>query len=179
MRYISGGYPALAAGVHLPSGTLVELISFGICDEDPATDIQMRFWECPLLPLTAACTPTILLSSAGLDGCDYVAAVGGVPFVIDNATKTYVIEFNSFSGDATQRLDHVRLNTRLQVSPAPAVATFSDVPVGAFAFQHIEALAASGITAECGGGNFCPDSPLTRAQMAVFLAKALGLHWAP
>ena len=62
------------------------------------------------------------------------------------------------------------------ISPAPAVATFNDVPVGAFAFQHIEALAASGITAGCGGGNFCPDTPLTRAQMAVFLAKALGLH---
>jgi len=63
------------------------------------------------------------------------------------------------------------------ISPAPATATFSDVPVGAFGFQHIEALAASGITAGCGGGNFCPDAPLTRAQMAVFLAKGLGLHW--
>jgi hypothetical protein len=36
---------------------------------------------------------------------------------------------------------------------------------------------ASGITAGCGGGNFCPDNPLTRRQMAVFLAKALGLNW--
>ena len=44
-------------------------------------------------------------------------------------------------------------------------------------FQHVEALATSGITAGCGGGNFCPDHPLTRGQMAVFLAKALGLHW--
>jgi hypothetical protein len=31
----------------------------------------------------------------------------------------------------------------------------------------------------CGGGNFCPDAAVTRGQMAVFLAKALGLHWAP
>ena len=31
--------------------------------------------------------------------------------------------------------------------------------------------------AGCGSGNFCPDSPLTRRQMAVFLSKALGLHW--
>jgi hypothetical protein len=35
---------------------------------------------------------------------------------------------------------------------------------------------ASGITAGCGGGNYCPDAP-TRRQMAIFLAKALGLHW--
>jgi len=63
------------------------------------------------------------------------------------------------------------------VSPAPATATFADVPVGAFGFQHIEALVVSGITAGCGGGNDCPDSHGTRAQMAVFPAKVLGLHW--
>jgi hypothetical protein len=36
--------------------------------------------------------------------------------------------------------------------------------------------AASGIPVGCGGGNFCPDSAITRGQMAVFLSKALGLH---
>ena len=44
-------------------------------------------------------------------------------------------------------------------------------------FPYIEALVASGITAGCGGGNYCPNAGLTRRQMAVFLAKALGLHW--
>jgi hypothetical protein len=34
-------------------------------------------------------------------------------------------------------------------------------------------------TAGCGGGNYCPDAPLTRGQMAAFLSKALGLHFAP
>ena len=63
------------------------------------------------------------------------------------------------------------------ISPAPDTATFVDVPLGAFGFQHIEALAASGITAGCNATHFCPDAPITRAQMAVFLAKALGLHW--
>jgi hypothetical protein len=65
------------------------------------------------------------------------------------------------------------------VSPAPAVATFGDVPVGRPQHQYIEALVASGITAGCGGGNYCPDAPLTRGQMAVFLSKGLGLHFAP
>ena len=45
--------------------------------------------------------------------------------------------------------------------------------------EFVEALVASGITAGCGNGNFCPDAPLTRGQMAVFLSKALGLHWPP
>ena len=66
-----------------------------------------------------------------------------------------------------------------QISPAPVSATFGDVSTGHLFFRHIEALVASGITAGCGGGNYCPDDPVTRGQMAVFLAKALGLHWAP
>lgn len=62
-----------------------------------------------------------------------------------------------------------------QVAPAPSTATFNDVPTGHAFFQHIEALVGSGITGGCGGGNYCPNAPLTRGQMAVFLAKALGL----
>ena len=79
--------------------------------------------------------------------------------------------------DGSIRLRQVRLLYTRQVSPAPAVATFGDVPTDHGFFQFIEALADSNITAGCGSGNFCPDTPLTRGQMAVFLAKALGLHW--
>jgi len=63
------------------------------------------------------------------------------------------------------------------VSPAPGTQTFTDVPPADFGFQYIEALAASGITGGCGGGNYCPDNPVNRRQMAIFLAKALGLYW--
>jgi hypothetical protein len=48
----------------------------------------------------------------------------------------------------------VRVYYQLQVSPAPAVATFNDVPTGHPFFRFVEALAASGITAGCGGGNY-------------------------
>jgi S-layer homology domain len=64
-----------------------------------------------------------------------------------------------------------------QVSPAPGVATFNDVPTGNPFFRHVEALVDSGITSGCGGGNYCPDAPLTRGQMAVFMAQALGLNF--
>ena len=75
------------------------------------------------------------------------------------------------------RLGGVQMSWIRQISPAPGSATFGDVPLGAFGFRHVEALAASGITAGCGGGNFCPNSNVTRVEMAIFLAKALGLHW--
>ena len=63
------------------------------------------------------------------------------------------------------------------MTPAPATATFTDVPTDHQFFQFIEALSASGITGGCGPGIYCPDAPVTRGQMATFLAKALGLHW--
>ena len=39
----------------------------------------------------------------------------------------------------------------------------------------IEQLAAEQITGGCGGGNYCPQNPNTRGQMAVFLAKTFQL----
>jgi len=78
-------------------------------------------------------------------------------------------EFASFGG--------VRITWRRPVSPMPSAPTFADVPDSHPFSQFIEALAASGITGGCGSGNFCPDNPLTRGQMAAFLSKALGLHW--
>lgn len=39
----------------------------------------------------------------------------------------------------------------------------------------IEAIAAAGITTGCGPSRYCPDDTVTRAQMASFLARALGL----
>ncbi|WP_456449069.1 S-layer homology domain-containing protein [Thiolapillus sp.] len=75
-------------------------------------------------------------------------------------------------------INQVAITWYRQVSPAPLAASFGDVPTSHAFFQEIEALAASGITSGCGGGNYCPDNPLTRGQMAVFLARALGLHWA-
>jgi hypothetical protein len=63
------------------------------------------------------------------------------------------------------------------ISPAPATASFTDVPTGHPFFQMIEALKASGITSGCTASTYCPNDPVTRGQMAVFLARALGLYW--
>ena len=56
--------------------------------------------------------------------------------------------------------------------PRPASGVFFDVPPGSFAADWIEDLAAEGIAAGCGSGNFCPGTPVTRAQAAVWLLKA-------
>ncbi len=56
-------------------------------------------------------------------------------------------------------------------APPPAAGIFLDVPPSDPFAPWIEQLANMGVTAGCGGGNYCPSSPVTRAQMAVFLLK--------
>jgi len=59
--------------------------------------------------------------------------------------------------------------------PPPCIGVFGDVPCGAPFADWIEQLFSEGITGGCGNGNYCPSSPNTRGQMAVFLSKTFGL----
>jgi hypothetical protein len=53
---------------------------------------------------------------------------------------------------------------------------FGDVPVDYWAGAFIKQLVAESITVGCGGGNYCPESPITRAEMAVFLVRTFNLQ---
>jgi CSLREA domain-containing protein len=55
--------------------------------------------------------------------------------------------------------------------PPACTQVFDDVPCPSQFADWIEQLAAEGITAGCGGDNYCPDNPVRRDQMAVFLLK--------
>ncbi len=56
-------------------------------------------------------------------------------------------------------------------TPPPCTGSFADVPCPSTFADWIEEMAAEGITGGCGGGNFCPQTPVRRDQMAVFLLK--------
>ena len=95
----------------------------------------------------------------------------------DSAAYRVTVFIDDPGTDVTVGFADVEITWHRQVSPPPATPTFGDVPATDGAWPQIEALAASGITSGCGGGQYCPNATLTRRQMAVFLAKALGLHW--
>ena len=57
------------------------------------------------------------------------------------------------------------------VPPAATGTMFADVPSTHWAAAWIEQLANEGITGGCGNGNYCPSTPVTRDQMAVFLLR--------
>ncbi|WP_457677002.1 S-layer homology domain-containing protein [Thiolapillus sp.] len=50
---------------------------------------------------------------------------------------------------------------------------FRDVPVVYWAYDEIQLLGESGLTAGCDVENYCPDDPVTRAQMSIFLERGM------
>jgi S-layer homology domain len=91
--------------------------------------------------------------------------------------REYLLEVEQAPSPNFEYFGWVEIWWHRSVSPPPASPTFGDVPTTDLGYSYVEAMAASKITGGCGGGNFCPDANLTRRQMAIFLAKALGLHW--
>ena len=56
-----------------------------------------------------------------------------------------------------------------------AATPFNDVPANDQFAPWIEYLYNQGVTAGCGGGNFCPTANISNGQMAVFLVKAFNV----
>lgn len=63
-------------------------------------------------------------------------------------------------------------NGPLYAPPSATGAVFGDVAVDTPGADFIEELFHEGITVGCGGGNYCPAAPLSRAEVSVLLLKA-------
>ena len=59
--------------------------------------------------------------------------------------------------------------------PACTTPAFSDVPASSPYCRWIEELLRRGVVAGCGDGRYCPLSPVSRDQMAVFIGVTFGL----
>jgi hypothetical protein len=170
----------LAAPLLLPAGARVTAVELDACDSSAVGSVAVSLIRVGRLGSVGFLLAGVTTGDAPAAGCAATMLnFFGTPPTIDNLNNAYFVQVTIGGTDSTTRFQAVRVFYALQVSPAPAMATFSDVPTTHPFFQFIEALAASGITSGCGGGNFCPDAPLTRGQMAVFLSLGLGLHFAP
>ena len=173
-RYLTGT-GAFMVGLLLPQGALIEMFEVeGCTTQDGVLDAVL---SSAAVPASSSVVISELATSVDTPVCDVFQKTLESPVIVDNKNNQYFFSLEDFPSDGTSYFAAVRVYYRLQVSPSPATATFNDVPVGNPYFQFVEALAASGVTAGCGGGNFCPDVPVTRAQMATFLSRALGLYW--
>ncbi len=172
---------ALWAPVMLPTGAVLDNIDYYYFDDASINSCAtLVAYRGPTLLGAPPSADTIGTACSEGDG-GYGYALAPMSGTINNSVwfgggGQYVVRVSATGiGDAVFK--GVTIWWHREVKPPPATATFNDVPVNHPQFQYIEALVEAGVTAGCGGGNYCPDNPLTRGQMAVFLAKALGLYW--
>jgi hypothetical protein len=181
------GTAAFVAGLDLPDGAQITAMCFDTEQVLPESTLHARI-QAIKLPGPGEDFGIYEVPGAAVDA---QAAPGYAHTCTTDPISYTVRESADLDGGGVRHLAHriylsidpdtafgaVRITWHRQVSPAPGSPTFADVPVSDAAFPFIEALVASGVTSGCGAGNYCPDATLTRRQMAVFLAKALGLHW--
>jgi len=178
----------LQATLHLPGGARIlslqldyydtsltgeVLAELDVCSYDGSSCVpQLGFLACSDA-LVTACSGNV--NAPGWSNA--YADLSGANLVVNNYLSGYRILAGNTTNDGGTAIWRVLVGYLLQVSPDPPTASFNDVPTSHPFHQYVEALFASQVTAGCGGNDYCPDSPLTRGQMAVFLSKALGLQW--
>jgi hypothetical protein len=167
-----GSHTLFEANVQVPEGAVIDYMYLDVCNANGVT--------------------TDIVAGGSVDGGDFInfslpdtqgcysvsSPFIGYP-VQENGTRVFdlFVNWNSAPIDGSLQIEGAKVWWHRTVSPAPANSDFLDVPTSDPRFQFIEAIYNAGVTAGCGGGNYCPDAPLTRGQMAVFIAKALGLYW--
>ena len=169
----AGTNPRTCTNVHVPNGALLSILMVN-AEVGPGNIL----WELHVINLSnnTGTTPVSLMTSG--PGTYHNIMPINPPITIDNTAQAYVLCTTHDTAGIALQNGGTTLWYYLQVSPAPATATFpNDVPTTHPLFRFVEAMAASGLTGGCGAGTFCPDAPLTRGQMAVFLSVALGLHF--
>ena len=185
--YFQSDAAILYAPLHLPAGAeITRICLYGYEDAGSSSFVQVDLIAVKLAPAGQSYGTTELPGTHVLMDLDLGhAVVCSDPFSyvhretadIDGDGAPEHLEHRLRFGVSHGRLGGAGISWRRQTSPAPATATFADVPTTHPFFRAVEALAASGITSGCGPGHFCPIQNVTRGEMAAFLSRALGLYW--
>ena len=169
--YYSGAVGALAGGGVFDGTECAEAM---LCPGEPVDRKTMAVWTVRVLDSgDPAPVPDSGFSDVAADSFHG-------PFIermAELGVTTGCGDGTKFCPDDTVTRDQmaVFLTRAFNLDPGPAPG-FTDVADDAWYYDQVAALAASGITAGCGDGTtFCPSQQTTRAQMAIFLARAAGL----
>jgi len=163
------------SGVNIPSGVVIDYVGLE-CASTASGELTAELFYVDRYSGTTSGIVIVPNTPHSFD-TDYNASPLGWQLV-QNAHNSLMLDVYQIP-NSEPLFGWVEIWWHREVSPPPATASFDDVPTDHPFFQYVEALKASGITGGCQASPplYCPDSALTRGQMAVFLSKALGLHW--
>jgi hypothetical protein len=177
-RYTTNGDFRMVSALQLPAGAMIDYVELDSCEFNATISTDMTMYDCNYRGDSCNVIPgTGVTAPINVGACTSTSATITPYGPIDNYYREYIVEVVTPAGDGSESLSGVIIGYHIQVSPPPPSATFLDVPTTSPIFRFVEALVASGITAGCDATHYCPASPLTRGQMAVYLATALGLSW--
>ncbi len=119
----------------------------------------------------------LVAEASGLGQLTYAWRKGGVPLsdggaISGSHTATLTIDPASFADAGSYDVIVTDSCGSTGSNSASLSVEFADVPASSPFHADILTVAIAGITAGCGGGNYCPASPVRRDQMAVFLLKS-------
>lgn len=180
-------YPAadgslnLGFPVHLPQGALMQYTRIYYSVPTPSDTVSAGFYRSSSTGTNSSIIGMTTSSTVSGNQWDQFGPFSEtVDNEVGNGYTYFFLAILSRSGGDYEKVYKMHVYFKLQISPAPGTASFTDVPTSHWAFQFVEALKASGITVGCNpptNNKFCPESAVTRAEMATFLARALGLNW--
>ncbi|MEZ4224311.1 MAG: S-layer homology domain-containing protein [Polyangiaceae bacterium] len=162
---------------------------FGFKRTVPSEDWHWEWWSggpgggpCGADPEPAACTPTPVPAAQNELFKDMAAGSLGYAEskllyqagITTGCSKSPLMYCPSCSLTRAQAVTFLVRAEGLDTKSPPAIPSFTDVPKTSTYYASVEAAAAAGITKGCSATEFCPDSPVTRAQMAAFLVRARG-----
>jgi len=157
---------ALAAAVLATLGLLSAGISAGATTSTP---FQLAYASGTSGPASGG-TPISLVGNQFSPGATVTVGGVGVSAIVTSST---LIKATSPSLTAGALYDIIVNNGGpASVLPKGWFSDFGDVAQASPFHAPVETIIRDGITSGCGGGNYCPSSSVTRAQMAVFLLRA-------
>ena len=170
-RYTIAGDGWWNAPVRLPSGCRVTAIFYYYYRS--AGTVSMSFYRAN--SSTSSSTLHSTSYSGGLSG--HLVTSAGLNVRIANGSGYYFVRFVLGNGGTSRRLWGVRILWERDIAPGGS-PIFNDVQDTSYVhYAAINNMYRSGITTGCPYPNYCPNDYVTRAQMASFLARALGLYW--
>jgi hypothetical protein len=193
MKFYSGE----AAGTDQPVLTIEYFVNSA---NDPSVIEILRADPDPTATSSVHFTVVFSESVTGVDATDFVLTTSGEVTgasvsEVSGSGDTYTVTVGTGTGSGTIRLDLIdddsiaNENERKLGGPNEGDGnfnsgevytitrtTFGDVPTNHIFYSYIEAFYDAGITAGCSSSPklYCPENPVTRGEMAVFIERAMG-----
>ncbi len=178
---ISGAHTdtlTVSSTIPMDGGDYDVVVTDGVGQSVTSTAATLAVAAAPAVPVITAPT-SVAVASTG-NAASVVSHAGSVwnwsltGGSITGGQGTSQVTFDAGGAGTTMLLSVTETNAGC-TSPVASFTVqvdFLDVPPADPFYSYVITVARNGITAGCGGGNYCRDNPVTRAQMAVFLLKS-------